>query len=133
MLYKGFTHTLLHFPTCLPKHYTRQVGLLKQVLTPAEQVFLLRLCHLKLRGTPFHPTHFDGVIQGYREITASHWQVGRVDPQVRETHHRHARTLLDRCQSLLESIVHTSLHWLPEHVLELNTMGTIGPHTDHPT
>ncbi|ORZ31746.1 hypothetical protein BCR44DRAFT_1441555 [Catenaria anguillulae PL171] len=145
-----FTAGHRHARPALP---SATIGIVPSVITPAEHDLLVSLCHRKLKRSAFLAAHFDKVISGYREMSASHWKVG-VPASVAEENERQVRAILCKCYAVLDRVrqdardggegkmvnmegnTKWSLEtggWLAEHILELNETGTIGAHVDHLT
>ncbi|KAI9168496.1 hypothetical protein H9P43_007868 [Blastocladiella emersonii ATCC 22665] len=136
----AFEYPLLAHPT-IPARYHRQVGLVRDVITAEEEQFLAGLCQRKQKRAAFQSAHFDKVISGYREMSASHWRVG-IPAAVAEANEQRARGILARCYALLDAERERAFReegqpkpapWLAEHILELDANGTIGAHVDHLT
>ncbi|KAF0484142.1 DnaJ-domain-containing protein [Gigaspora margarita] len=97
--------------------------LLPNQFTPFEQEFLLDQSLKKLKRVfgkqiVYQDSHFDDVIQGYRECQASHW-VDQND-KVIEIFNKKVYDFFPR-----------TIEWLPVHILDLSETGGIKPHIDN--
>ncbi|CAG8565363.1 15446_t:CDS:2 [Dentiscutata heterogama] len=97
--------------------------LLPNHFTPFEQEFLLDQSLKKLKRVfgkqiVYQDSHFDDVIQGYRECQASHW--GDQNDKVIEIFNKKVYDFFPR-----------TVEWLPVHVLDLSETGGIKPHVDN--
>lgn len=126
------------FPSEFFHKYAQQLGIFWNVVDVPDQEFLWSMCQRKLRRLPFLNVHFDHVITGYREISVSDWKMG-FDPQIANENAQRVEKILNPCYHLLHEFAlakNSSTpqdQWLPVHILELNTKGTIAPHVDHLT
>ncbi|ORX44453.1 hypothetical protein DM01DRAFT_1312491 [Hesseltinella vesiculosa] len=100
--------------------------LLPNFLSDQEHDKIVDICEKKLkrslgRRAPYEAGHFDGVITGYRETSASTWSPKASIDQWMTTF----------IQQRIYSMFPDSYRWLPPHILDLAVDGSISPHVDN--
>lgn len=84
-------------------------------VTTTEHDTLVDECERKLKREKYSGTHFDGMIQNYREVSVSKW----------------SESVTDILQRLKQHHLPPSIAWKSIHVLDLNATGSIHAHADN--
>ena len=105
-----------------PRFPIKDISVIPEFISELEEQRLLETIELRLRRLKYSNSHFDKVIDGYRELAISDCQ--SVSTLLFETVERMKSTIVKEHQVPLKN-------WKPLHVLDLSSTGSIGSHVDN--
>ncbi|ORZ06219.1 hypothetical protein BCR42DRAFT_496389, partial [Absidia repens] len=113
-------------PSATHNDYLDDFLLFPEFITDEEHAIITQHCEKKLkrslgRNAPYEPGHFDGVISGYRECSASGWMSHDDD-------HWMGPFIHDR---IYKALFPSHFTWLAPHLLDLAAHGEIRGHVDN--